>query len=452
MKVCVNIKEVLKGGGDTFMRWLEVENSGPLHGKVKVPGSKNSTLGILAASCLCDEVVILRNVPDILDFKYICDIGLDIGLKINKSNQCITIDPRGIYSSDISPEKSSHFRTAYYFAGALLDKFKKVTIGYPGGDNFGSRPIDQHFKGLRAMGAEIIQHKDYYSVEADRLKGADIYFDLITSGGTINLMLAGVKAKGKTILRNAARDPEVVDTAIFLNKMGARIRGAGTSVITIEGVDYLKGCEYTVMPDRLIAGSFLMSAGVTRGSITIEEIIPEHLEACILKLEETGLDIEVGENYIRAFGGNTIKGVNVKTGMYPGFGTDYQQPLTALLSIAESDSKIIDSIYPERFNHCIQLNRMGADIILKKGYCVIPGKRTLKGTWVHATDIRAGMCLIMAGMCAQGKTCITGVEHIERGYAGIVDAYTHLGAKIKLIERDDVEGELGYQDLLRIGE
>lgn len=423
------------------MRWLEVESSGPLHGKVKVPGSKNSTLGILAASCLCDEVVMLKNVPDILDYKYVYDIGQEIGLEIDNSNQCITIDPRGIHSSDISPEKSSYFRTAYYFAGALLNKFKRVRIGYPGGDNFGSRPIDQHFKGLRAMGAEITLYKEYYSVEVNELNGSDIYFDLITSGGTINLMLAGVKAKGKTILRNAARDPEVVDTAIFLNKMGAKIRGAGTSVITIEGVDYLRGCEYTVMPDRLIAGSFLMSAGVTGGSITIEEIIPEHLESCILKLEETGLNIEVGENYISAFGGNSIKGVNVKTGMYPGFGTDYQQPLTAMLSIAESDSKIVDSIYPERFNHCIQLNRMGADIILKKGYCVIPGRRKLKGTWVHATDIRAGMCLIMAGMCAEGITYITGVEHIERGYAGIIDAYADLGAKIKLVERDDIGNE-----------
>jgi UDP-N-acetylglucosamine 1-carboxyvinyltransferase len=430
------------------MRWLEVENVGPLFGKVKVPGSKNSTLGILAASCLCNEVVTLKNVPDILDYKYINDIGQEIGLKLHKSNECITIDPRGINSSDISPEKSTHFRTAYYFAGALLDKFKKVTIGYPGGDNFGSRPIEQHFKGLRAMGAEITLHKDYYSVEAEKLIGADIYFDLITSGGTINLMLSGVKAKGKTILRNAARDPEVVDIAIFLNKMGARIRGAGTSVITIEGVDYLKGCEHTVMPDRLIAGSFLMSAGVTGGSITIEEIIPEHLESCILKLEETGLNIEIGENYINATGGNPIKGVNVKTGMYPGFGTDYQQPLTSMLSIAESESRIVDTIYPERFNNCIQLNRMGADIILKKGYCVIPGRRTLKGTWVHATDIRAGMCLIMAGMSAEGITYITGVEHLERGYAGIIEAYAGLGAKIKLIERDVEAEEIYKQSLL----
>lgn len=433
------------------MRWLEVENSGPLHGKARVPGSKNSTLAILAASCLCDETVTLKNVPDILDYKYICDIGQEIGLKIERYRGSITIDPREIHSSDINPQKSSYFRTAYYFAGALLNKFKRVKIGYPGGDNFGSRPIDQHFKGLRAMGAEITLYKDYYTVEVNELRGSDIYFDLITSGGTINLMLAGVKARGKTVLRNAARDPEVVDTAIFLNKMGANIKGAGTSVITIEGVDFLGGCEYTVMPDRLIAGSFLMSAGATGGSITIEDIIPEHLEACILKLRETGLEIEVGENFISTSGGSRIRGINVKTGMYPGFGTDYQQPLTAMLSIADSNSKIVDAIYPERFNHCIQLNRMGADIILKKGYCVIPGKRILKGTWVHATDIRAGMCLITAGMCAEGTTHITGIEHIERGYAGIIDAYSGLGAKIKLVERDDISGEMDNQILFNIG-
>jgi UDP-N-acetylglucosamine 1-carboxyvinyltransferase len=422
------------------MRWLEVKNSGPLHGKVKVPGSKNSTLGMLAAGCLSDETVVLKNVPDILDYKYICDIGQEIGLKINRDNDCIEINPSDIFSSDISPEKSTHFRTAYYFAGALINKFKRVTIGYPGGDNFGSRPIDQHFKGLRALGAEITCEKDHYIIEAEELRGSDIYFDVITSGATINLMMAGVKAKGKTVLRNAARDPEVVDIAILLNKMGARIKGAGTSVISIEGVEYLKGCEHTVIPDRLIAGSLLMSAGVTGGSVTIEDIIPEHLESCITKLEETGLLFDVGESYIRAFGGKPIRGVNVKTGMYPEFGTDFQQPLTSMLSIAESESRIVDVIFPGRFGHCTQLNRMGADIILKDGYCVIPGRRTLKGTWVHATDIRAGMCLIMAGIGAEGLTRITGVEHIERGYKGIIDTYRALGLEIKLVEEDDKAG------------
>lgn len=418
------------------MRWLEIENSGPISGSVSIPGSKNSSLGILAASCLCDEVVTLRNIPEILDYKYICNIGEEIGLKIEKTKGVVTVDPSNIFSSEISPEKSTYFRTAYYFAGALLSRFKKVTIGYPGGDNFGSRPIDQHFKGLRALGAEITLHKDYYVVEAKKLIGADIYFDLITSGGTINLMLAGVKAKGRTILRNAARDPEVVDTAIFLNKMGANIKGAGTSIITIDGVDYLKGCDYTIMPDRLIAGTFLMTAGVTGGSIRVNDITPEHLETCVSKLIETGLNIEVGDNYIISNGNNRINGVSVKTGMYPVFGTDYQQPLSAMLTSADSESKIVDIIYPERFNNCIQLNRMGADIIMRKGYCVIPGRRKLKGTWVHATDIRAGMCLIMAGMGAEGVTCVTGVEHIERGYAGIIDAYASLGVKIKLIEKD----------------
>lgn len=419
------------------MRWLEVMKAKPLNGHIKVPGSKNSSLGLLAACCLCDEPVILKNIPDILDFRYICDIAKDIGLVINIHEDYILVDPTRLHSSCIPPSKSSSYRASYYFIGSLLSKFKKVSIGYPGGDNFGLRPIDQHIKGFELMGANFNFYNDYYTIEADILTGCEIYFDVITSGATINMLLAAVKAKGKTILKNAARDPEVVDIAVFLNKMGANIKGAGTDTITIDGVDYLKGCNHTAIPDRLIAGSMLMSAGSTGGIITVDDIIPEHLNSCTLKLMETGLDLTVGDTFITAKYVKKLKGVKVKTAMYPGFGTDYQQPLTAMLTGAVSDSTILEKVYTERFNHCIQLNRMGADIIIRDGFAVIPGNRELKGNWVHASDVRAGICLILAGLSADGTTCITGIEHIERGYPDIVSTFSSLGAEIVLHENDE---------------
>lgn len=429
------------------MRYLEVNKCKNLNGSIKTPGSKNSSLGLVAASCLCDEPVILRNVPDILDLKAIYEIASDIGLKITNTGEYMLLDPRDIKSSEIDPKKSSMFRASYYFIGSLIHRFKRVSIGYPGGDNFGSRPIDQHIKGFEALGARVTFCKTYYIVEAENLIGSDIYFDVVTSGATINMMLAASRAKGRTTLRNAARDPEIVDIAIFLNKMGAKIKGAGTNTIIIDGVDELKSCDHTVIPDRLIAGAFLMAAGITGGSVTVEDLIPEHLDSCIAKLLEMGIDFEIGESYITAHGPNKLLGVNIKTSMYPGFATDFQQPITALLTIADGNSKIIDSIFPGRFKHCSQLNRMGADIIVKDGSAVIPGRRSLKGAWVHASDVRAGICLILAGLAAEGTTYITGVEHIERGYADIVDAFNSLGTTIKHFDNDEVSIECAYESM-----
>lgn len=416
------------------MRWMEVRNRGALEGKITVPGSKNSALALLSACCMAGGTVTLLNVPDISDIKLLCEIGQEIGLRIESSGSTYILDTEGLNSSVINPDKSASYRAAYYFAGALLAKFKSVSIGYPGGDDFGSRPIDQHIKGLEAMGAKFTFYKNYYTVEADELIGTDIYFDVITSGATINVMLAAVFAKGRTVLRNAARDPEVVDTAILLQKLGAKIRGAGTNEITIDGVQELGGCTHSVIPDRLVAGSFLMAAGVTGGNITVENIIPEHLFSCTAKLEEAGLGFEFGEDYVRAFKYKSHNGINVKTAMYPGFATDLQQPLTTMLVGAESHSTIIDTVYPGRYNHCLQLNKMGADIIIKDDCFVIPGKRELLGTWVHASDVRAGICLILAGLCAKGTTYITGIEHIERGYADVVEAFASLGADITICE------------------
>lgn len=281
------------------MKAIRVDYSPNINGAVTIPGAKNSSLALLAAACLSDEQVTLQGIPNIADFRIIQQMGKDIGLKIERNILGdVHIDPSTIQSTEFDPTKSSSFRTAYYFVGALLAKFGKVTVGYPGGDDFVSRPIDQHIKAFELMGATFIFHKDYYVVKARELKGANIYFDTITSGGTINAMLAATRAKGDTVLLNAARDPEVIDTAILLNEMGANISGAGTDTIRITGVNTLHGCTHRVIPDRLIAGSFLIAAGVAGGSVTVKDVIPEHLASCLAKLREIGLDIEINEDSV----------------------------------------------------------------------------------------------------------------------------------------------------------
>lgn len=424
------------------MRWIEVKGNIPLNGSINVPGSKNSALALLVACCLAEEQVTIENVPDISDIEVIKNIGIDIGLIIRKNKGSIIVDPSNIHSSTIDPKKSSSYRASYYFIGALLAKFKKVTIGYPGGDNIGTRPIDQHIKGLEALGAKFTFYKDYYEVTAEKLLGTNIYLDVVSSGATINLILAAVLAEGRTTLLNAARDPEIVDLSIMLNKMGAKIKGTGTETIIIDGVKDLQGCTHTIIPDRLIAGSFIIAAGATRGNITVSHVIPEHLLSCTEKLKEAGVTIECGDSQIKAYVTNEIHGANVNASMYPGFATDLQQPLTSMLLTAESHSTIIDTVYPERFDHCIQLNRMGAGIILKDGKVVIPARRKIIGNWVHATDIRAGMSLIIAGLIAEGTTCITGIEHIERGYSDVINCFRLLGADISMREEVTTEENL----------
>jgi UDP-N-acetylglucosamine 1-carboxyvinyltransferase len=423
------------------MRWIEVKGKAKLKGTLGVPGSKNSSLGLLAAACLGEEKIILRNIPDISDVDKVLEICVKLGMEATKQQDCIVIQPKGIKSGDVDPILSAQYRASYYFIGALLAKVKKVTIGYPGGDNFGSRPIDQHIKGLEALGAKVEFFEDYYEVKCEKLVGSDIYFDLVTSGATINLILAAALAEGRTTLSNAARDPEVVDVAIMLNKMGAKIKGMGTDTIVIDGVTKLGSCDHTVIPDRLIVGSLLIAAAATKGDITVQDIIPEHLLACTAKLQEAGVIIEEDDSNLRAYLDGELNGINIKTAMYPGFATDLQQPLTAMLLTANSHSTIIDTVYPERFNHCVQLNKMGANIILKEGSGVIPGNRRITGNWVHATDVRAGMCLILAGLVAEGTTFITGIEHIERGYPDIVSTFVELGADIKLCEDEALSRE-----------
>ncbi len=414
-----------------------MEPAGPLNGCVHIPGSKNSSLALLAAASLADGLVTLEGIPNIDDVKLIGQIGKDIGLTVTRRPSGeIVLDPRYIHSAIIDPGKASAYRASYYFAGALLAKFGRVTVGFPGGDNFVSRPIDQHMKAFQALGATVEFREDHYIVEAKTLHGADIYFDTVTSGATINAMLAAVRAQGRTNLYHAAVDPEVVDTAAFLNGLGARIYGAGTDRIRIEGVPYLNGGRHTVIPDRLIAGAFLMSAGITGGSVTVKDVIPEHLGACIAKLREAGLEMEWDENSITARSTGQIRATRVRATMYPGFATDLQQPMTALLTQAKGKSIVTERVYPNRFNHVPQLRRMGAEIEVRGESAFIQGGRPLVGDWVHATDVRAGTCLVLAGLVAEGCTRITGVEHLERGYEDVIGSFRALGAKLSLHERE----------------
>ncbi|WP_409346898.1 UDP-N-acetylglucosamine 1-carboxyvinyltransferase [Paenibacillus sp. MBLB4367] len=421
------------------MKWIEAFPSGPLQGTVKIPGSKNSSLALLAAACLGEEPITLKGIPNILDFRVIADIVKEIGVLMEREpSGDIRIDPRAICHAQLDARKTSQYRASYYFVGALLAKFGKVTIGYPGGDNFVSRPIDQHIKALKAMGATFTFHEDRYVVETTGLKGCAIHFDTITSGATINAMLAAVLADGKTELRQAAVDPEVVDTANLLNQMGAKISGAGTDTIRIQGVKQLGGCEYTVIPDRLIAGAFLMAAGATRGVVTVDDVIPEHLGSCLTKLREIGMNIEQKDQSLTAYGDVPLRATRVRTGMYPVFATDLQQPFSALLLRAPGRSIVTDKVYPERFNHVPQLRRMGAQIQVRRGSAFIQGGLPLKGAFVHVSDVRAGTCLLIASLMAEGKSILTGVDHIERGYEDVIGQFRSLGANLTLHE-----GEFG---------
>jgi len=411
-----------------------------LCGKVKVPGSKNSSLALLAAACLSEEPVAISGVPMIQDVLVIAELMKGIGFELVRSpDGTVTVSGQGPVSGDLDLKRSSSYRASYYFIGSLLAKTGKVTIGYPGGDDFVSRPIDQHLKAFEAMGAKVELHPNHYTVSADRLKGADIYFDVITSGATMNAMMAAVLAEGVTVLRNAAVDPEVVDTANFLNQMGARIRGAGTNEIRIEGVRELGGCRYSVIPDRLIAGSFLAAAAATRGRVTLEGVIPEHLRSALVKLREAGLEPVVRDQTIELDGDADIGALRIRTAMYPGFATDLQQPFTAMLLRASGRSLVSEKVFPKRFSHVDQLSRMGAHITLKGSTAVIQGGKPLHGEWVHASEIRAGVCLLIAGLMAKGVTRLTGIEHLERGYADIVGSFRELGAQIRLSQDVDLE-------------
>lgn len=419
------------------MRYLEVKGTSQLNGSISVQGAKNSAVAVLAAALLSDESVYLENIPKIRDVEVIASIFDDLGVQYRCNGDKWEINPQHMHYHPITKEKAMKYRASYYFVGALLSRFKRLFIGLPGGDDFGSRPIDQHLKGFRALGAKITELKDGLQIEAEQLVGTQIYFDVITSGATMNMIMAAAKAKGETILHNAARDPEVVDLCNLLNKMGADIRGAGTDRIRIRGVKRLHGCTHSIIPDRLVAGTFIIAGIATQGDIRVEGIIPEHLKPLLHKLTEMKANFSVEEDAIHVFGEQKLRAVRVRTGMYPNFATDLQQPFTILALLAQGKSIITETIYPNRFSHVPELQRLGAVIERRKETAFIQGGSPLVGCDVRATDVRAGISLLLAALVAKGTTRIFDVEHIERGFGDIVGDFTRLGADIRYGELDE---------------
>ncbi len=414
------------------MKMLEIKGGNPLSGTIRISGAKNSVVALIPAAILSSEEVTICNVPDITDTAALCEILEFLNVDVKRATESLVINPSKMENKEIPSMYTKKLRASYYFMGAMLGKYKKVTMALPGGCSIGARPINLHLKGFEALGATVTNKENIYTVEAKELKGANIYLDFASVGATINIMLASVLAKGTTIIDNAAKEPEIVNVATLLNNMGAKIRGAGTSSIEIVGVEKLGKCFHEVIPDRIEAGTYVILGAAIGNNLKIYNIIPEHIEALTSKLEEMGVFLDIGADYIIVNSGKDYKPVNVKTQTYPGFATDLQQPLTPLLTMCNGRSKIEETIYENRFMHIPYLNQMGADIRVKNQTSTIIGPTKLTGTDVVATDLRAGASLVIAGLMASGTTKITNVEHILRGYENIVEKLIGVGANLEL--------------------
>ena len=403
-------------------------------------GAKNSTVALIPASILADSPVTLEGVPDIQDVHSLLEILNEMNVKTDFDGNTLTIDPREMVSIPMPSGKIQSLRASYYFMGALLAKFGEGVVGLPGGCFLGPRPIDQHLKGFRLLGADVDNEMGamYLKTRDSGLVGSRIYLDVVSIGATINIMLAAVRAQGRTVIENAAREPEIIDVATLLNKMGAKIRGAGTDMIRIEGVDQLTGCQHSIIPDRIEAGTYLAIAAAAGEDVLVNNVIVEHIDSLIAKLDEIGIDLDIGEDSIRVKApSKPLQPVTIKTLPYPGFATDLQQPITPLLLLAKGESVITDTIYPKRVKHIPELERMGANIRVESDIILIEGGHPLKGAEVEASDLRAGACLINAGLIAEGQTEITGVDKILRGYSHIVEKLNDLGADVYMQEEED---------------
>ncbi|MCZ0703645.1 UDP-N-acetylglucosamine 1-carboxyvinyltransferase [Natronobacillus azotifigens] len=423
------------------MQKLFVQGGTPLNGKVRVSGAKNSAVALLPATILADSKVIIEGLPDISDVETLEALLEEIGGTVEKNGQTVHIDPSRMTAMPLPNGKVKKLRASYYFMGAMLGRFKKAVIGLPGGCHLGPRPIDQHIKGFEALGAKVTNEQGAIYLRADELKGARIYLDVVSVGATINIMLAAVKATGKTVIENAAREPEIIDVATLLTSMGAKIKGAGTDVIRIEGVDQLTGCMHTIIPDRIEAGTYTIMAAAQGEKVLIDNVIPQHLESLLAKLREMGVNIEEGEEQLLITPSKKLTSVDIKTLVYPGFPTDLQQPLTSLLTKAEGTAVVTDTIYSARFKHIDELRRMNAQIKVEGSSAIISGPVKLQGAKVNASDLRAGAALIVAGLIADGVTEITGLEHIDRGYEQLTEKLTNLGAVIWREEMTEQEIE-----------
>ena len=419
------------------MRKIIINGGKKLQGEVTVSGAKNSVVALIPAIILSDGVVTLDGVPAISDVDNLIEIIEVMGGSVKRDGETLEIDPRGVKDMPMPFGKINSLRASYYFYGSLLGRYGQAIVGLPGGCDLGPRPIDLHLKAFEAMGASIFYEGEAMRIATDagqRIKGAHIYMDTVSVGATINTMLAAAKADGRTVIENAAREPEIIDVATLLNNMGARVRGAGTEVITIEGVESLHGTRHQVIPDRIEAGSYIAMAAAIGKGIKIKNVLYEHLESFICKLEAMGVRMTVEEDAIFVEEQGDLKPVDIKTSPYPGFATDLQQPMTPLLLKASGRGKIIDTIYEKRVNHVPELARMGADIQVLGGQIVYNGPTQLSGAAVKASDLRAGAALVTAGLMADGQTEITNIEFILRGYSNIIENLSDLGADIRLIE------------------
>lgn len=419
------------------MRKIIINGGKKLQGEVTVSGAKNSVVALIPAIILSDGVVTLDGVPAISDVDNLIEIIEVMGGSVKRDGETLEIDPRGVKDMPMPFGKINSLRASYYFYGSLLGRYGQATVGLPGGCDLGPRPIDLHLKAFEAMGASISYEDESMRIATDagqRIKGAHIYMDTVSVGATINTMLAAAKADGRTVIENVAREPEIIDVATLLNNMGARVRGAGTEVITIEGVESLHGTRHQVIPDRIEAGSYIAMAAAIGKGIKVKNVLYEHLESFIAKLEAMGVRMTVEEDAIFVEEQGDLKPVDIKTSPYPGFATDLQQPMTPLLLKASGRGKIIDTIYEKRVNHVPELARMGADIQVLGGQIVYNGPTQLSGAPVKASDLRAGAALVTAGLMAEGQTEITNIEFILRGYSNIIEKLSDLGADIRLIE------------------
>lgn len=411
-----------------------IAKSPPLRGKVRISGAKNSVLPVIAASLLTEEVCILEDIPQLEDLNVACQLLNFLGSKIDIYNSTLRIDNSRINKDYAPDELIRKMRASFLIMGPLLARLGKIRISLPGGCAIGSRPIDLHLKGFSALGAEITMGHGYIEARAERLRGSRIYLDFPSVGATENIMMAAALAEGQTIIENAAEEPEIVDLANFINAMGGNIRGAGTGTIKIEGVKYLHGTSHTVIPDRIEAGTFMVAAAITKGDILLENVLIEHLKPVEAKLKEIGVDIREEGEGIRVQGTDNMKSVDIKTLPYPGFPTDMQAQMMALLTTVPGISIITETVFENRFMHVRELQRMGANIKIEGSSAVVEGVDKLTGAKVRATDLRAGAALVLAGLFAEGETEVSDIYHIDRGYDKFEHKLRVLGAKIKRVQ------------------
>lgn len=421
------------------MEKFVVNGGARLQGEIKISGSKNSAVAILPSALMADSRVTIENLPGIEDINILVKLITFLGARVEKNGPgSLTIHNQGLFQHNAPYDLVGKLRASYYLLGCLVTRFGRAVVPLPGGCPLGPRPIDQHIKGFEALGAHVKLEHGMVKLEAGELRGTEIYLDVVSVGATMNIMLAAVKARGKTVLENAAKEPEIVDLANFLNSMGADIVGAGTDTIRIQGVKKLHGTQHIIIPDRIEAGTYIMAAAGTDGRVLVKDIIPKHLDAVTAKLKETGTDLEVGGDWLLVKGCPDPRPVNVKTFPYPGFPTDLQALLIPLLTRARGTSIISENVFESRFKHVDEMKRMGASIQVEGRTAIInnDGSR-LMGAPVKSTDLRAGAALIIAGLVAQGETTISGIQHIDRGYENIEEKFNSLGAGIQRVKEEE---------------